>query len=65
MEDGWGLLSIAHGLEAKEQNLSLYINHLEERLMKLSKKDKILPESEGPVSTAKKQKNEDRHKQWK
>ena len=34
-------------------------------MLSLSKSERILPEYEGPVSTAKKQKKEERHKQWK
>ena len=33
--------------------------------MRFSKSERILPQYEGPVSTAKKQKKEERYKQWK
>ena len=33
--------------------------------MKLFKSERILPKYEGSASTAKKQKNQERHKQWK
>ena len=65
MESGRGLLGIADCEEIQEQNLSLYLDQLEKRLLRLAKSERILPEYEGPVSTAKKQKKEERHKQWK
>ena len=65
MEGGRGLLSIADCVETEEQNLSLYLNQSEEGLLRLSKSERILPQYGGPVSTAMKQKREQRHKQWK
>ena len=65
MDGGRGLLSIADCVETEEQNLSLYLDQSEERLLRLSKSERILPQYEGPVSTGKKQKKEQRHKQWK
>ena len=65
MEGGRGLLSIADCVETEEQNLSLYLNQSEERLLRLSKSERILPQYGGPVSTAMKQKKEQRYKQWK
>ena len=65
MEGGRGLLSIADCVETEEQNLSLYLNQSEEGLLRLSKSERILPQYGGPVSTAMKQKKEQRHKQWK
>ena len=65
MEGGRRVLSIADCVETEEQNLSLYLDQSEERLLIFSKSERILPECEGPVSTAKKQKKEERHKQWK
>ena len=65
MERGRGLLSITDCVETEEQNLSLYLDQSEERLSRLSKSERISPEYEGPVCTAKKQKKEERHKQWK
>ena len=61
MESGRGLLSIADCVETEEQKLSLYLDQSVERFCPW----RILPEYEGPVSTAKKQKKEKRHKQWK
>ena len=52
-------------VETEEQNLSLYLDQSEERLLKISKSERILPQYEGPLSTAKKQKKEERHQQWK
>ena len=46
MEGGRGLLSIADCVETEEQNLSLYLDQLEERLLRLSKSERILPEYE-------------------
>ena len=65
MEGGQGLLSIADCVETEEQNLSLYLDQSEERLLRLSKSERILPQYGGPVSTAMKQKKEQRYKQWK
>ena len=60
-----GLLSIADFVETKEKNLSLYLDQAEERLLRVSKSERILLEYKGPVSTSKKQKKEERPKQWK
>ena len=65
MEGGRGLLSTADCVETEEQNLSLYLDQSEERLLRLSKSERILPQYGGPVSTAMKQKKEQRYKQWK
>ena len=65
MECGRGLLNIAHCIETEEQNLSLNFDQSQERSLRFSKSERILPQYEGPASTAKKQKKEDRHKQWK
>ena len=65
VEGGRGLLSIAECVETEEQNLSLYLDQSEERLLRLFKSERILPQYGGPVSTTKKQKKEQRHKQWK
>ena len=56
MESGRGLLIMIDCVETEEQNLSLYLDQSEERLLRFSKSGKILPQYEGPVSTAKKQK---------
>ena len=50
--------------QIKEQNLSLYLDQSEERLLRFSKSDRILLQYEGPVSTANKQKNKRTHKRW-
>ena len=63
MEGGRGLLSIANCVETEEQNFSLQLDQSEERLLRFSKSERILPQYEGPVSTAKKQKKGERHKQ--
>ena len=65
MEGGRGVLSITDCAETEEQNLSLYLDQLEERLLRLSKGERILPQYGGPVSTTKEQKKEQRHKRWK
>ena len=65
MEGERGLLSTVDCLETKEQNFSLYLDHLGGSLLRSSRSERILPEHEGPVSTAKKQKMEEKHKQWK
>ena len=52
-------------VETEEQNLSLYLDQSEERLLRFSKGERIWPLYEEPVSTAKKKKKEERHKQWK
>ena len=65
MEAGRGLMSIADCIKTEEQNLSLHLDQSEERSLRLSKSERILREYEGPVSTAKKQKKEERHKQLK
>ena len=62
MEGGRGLLSIADCVKTEEQNLSLYLAQSEEKLLSFSRSERILPEYEGLVSTAKKQKKEERHK---
>ena len=56
MEGGQWLLSIADCVETEEQNLSLYLDQSEERLLRLSKSERILPQYGGQVSTTKKQK---------
>ena len=38
---------------------------MEERLLRFSKSERILPQYGGPVSTTKKQKKKQRHKKWK
>ena len=65
VEGGRGLLSIAECVETEEQSLSLYLDQSEERLSRLSKSERILPPYGGPVSTTKKHKKEQKHKQWK
>ena len=65
IEGGRELLSIADCVESEEQNLSLYLDQSKERLFRFSKSKRIFPQYERPVSTAKKQKKEERHKQWK
>ena len=59
------LLSLKDCVKTEEQNLSLCLDQSEERLLRFFKSEKILPQYEGPVSTAKKQKKEERHRQWK
>ena len=54
LDGGRGLLSIADCVETEEQNLSLYLDQSEERLLRFSKSERILPQYEGPASTAKK-----------
>ena len=63
-EGGRGLLRITDCIETEEQNLSLYVDQSEEILFRISKSEEILLDYEGPVSTAKKQKKEERRKQW-
>ena len=58
-------MSITDCVETEEQNLSLDLPQSEERLLRQSKNGRILPEYEGSVATAMKQKEEERHKQWK
>ena len=59
MEGGRGLLSIADYVETEKQNLSLfYLDQSKERLLRFFKSERILPEYERTVSTAKKQKKE-------
>ena len=53
MEGGRRLLSIADCVETEEQNLSLYLDQLEERLLRVSKSERVLPQYEGAVSTTK------------
>ena len=65
VEGGRGLLSIAKCVETEEQSLSLYLDQSEERLLRLSKSERILPPYGGPVSTTKKHKKEQKHKPWK
>ena len=65
MEGGRGLLSITDCVETEEKNLSLDLAQSEERLLRLSKNGRILPGYEGSAATAKKQKEEERNKQWK
>ena len=65
MEGGRGHLSIVDCVETEEQNLYLYLDQSEERLLRFLKSERISPQYEGPVSTAKKEKMEERHKQWK
>ena len=65
MEGERGLLSIADCVKTEEQNLSLYLDQSEERLLRVSKSQKILPQYGGPVSTTKKQKKKQATKQWK
>ena len=48
MEGQGRLLSNADCGETEEQNLPLYTDQSEERLLRLSKSNRILPESEGP-----------------
>ena len=56
MEGGQRLLGMAECVETEEQNLSLYLVQLEEKLLSFSKSERILRN---------KQKKEERHKQWK
>ena len=65
MKGGRGLLGIKDCVETEEQSISLYLDQSEERLLRFSKSDKILPQYEGLVSIAKRQKNQERHKQCK
>ena len=65
MEGGEGLLSTADCAEIEGRNLSLYQDQSEERLLRLSKSERIFPKYEVSVSTAKKQKKEERREQWK
>ena len=52
MEGVRRLLSTADCVETEEQNLSLYLDQLGERLLKLSKSERLLPECEGSARTA-------------
>ena len=63
MEGGEGLLSIADCAEIEGRIFSLYQDQSEERLLRLFKSERIFPKYEVSVSTAKKQKKEERHKQ--
>ena len=65
MEGRRGLLSIAGCAETEEQNLFLYLDQSEERLLRLSKSERVLPQYGEPASTTKKKKKEKRHKKWK
>ena len=56
MEGERELLSISGCIGNEEQNFSLYLDQSEERVLKFSKSEKILPQYEGPVSTARKTK---------
>ena len=56
MDGGRGLLSIADCVETEEQNLSLYLDQSEERLLRLSKSERIQSQYGGHVSITKKQK---------
>ena len=62
MEGGRWLLGITYCIETEKQNLSLYLDQSEERLLRLSKSERIFPDYKGPVFTAEKQKKEKRHK---
>ena len=64
MEGRPGLLRIADCVETEEKYIFLYLEQSEKRLLRLSKSERILSQYEGPVSTTKKQKKEQRHKQW-
>ena len=44
MEGGRKLLGITGCVQNEEQNLSLYLDQLEERLLRLSKSERILPD---------------------
>ena len=46
MKGGRGLLSITDCVEIEEQNLSLYQDQSEERLLRLYKSERILPQYE-------------------
>ena len=62
-EGGRGLLRAADCVETKERtDSSSILRSIGGK--RHSKSERILPEYEGPVSTAKKQKKEERHKQW-
>ena len=52
-------------VENEEQNLSVHLDQSEERLFRLSKSEKILPQYGGSVYTTNKPKKEQRHKRWK
>ena len=52
-------------VENEEQNLSVHLDQSEERLFRLSKSEKILPQHRGSVYTTNKPKKEQRHKRWK
>ena len=54
-DGGRGLLSLADCVKPEEQNLSLYLDQSEERLFRLSKSERILPQYGVPTSKAKKQ----------
>ena len=49
-----GLLSVAGFVETFSTNLSLYLDQSGEKLLRLSKNQRILPEYEEPVSAVKK-----------
>ena len=51
-------------VETEEQNLCVYLDQSEERLFRLSKSERILPQYGGPTSTTNKQKKEQKHKRW-
>ena len=53
-----GLRSIVDCVETEGKNISLYLGQWEERLLRFSNSERILPQYEGAVSTAKKQKKE-------
>ena len=60
-----GLLSIVDCVENEEESLSIYVDQAEERLLKLVKSEKTLPQYDEQVSETKKQKKEERKWQWK
>ena len=60
MEGGRGLLSTADCVEAEGQNICLYLDQSEEKLLRFSKNERILTQYAGPASTAKEKKNKER-----
>ena len=44
MEGRRGLLNIVDCVETEEQNLSLYLDQLKERLLRFSKSERVLPQ---------------------
>ena len=65
MEGGRKFLSIADCAETEQQNLSLYLDQSEERLLRFSKSERTCHNMKDLYLQLRKKKKEERHKQWK